>query len=49
MSKRYFERTEHAELYAKYRPRSPQQVVDRIIKYLKEKVSTRVKKYDNKI
>lgn len=37
MSKRYFEGTEHAELYAKYRPRSPQQVIDRIINYLKEK------------
>jgi len=43
MSKRYFEGTEHAELYAKYRPRSPQQVVDRIINYLKEKVSWIIK------
>ena len=45
MSKRYFEGTEHAALYAQFRPRSPQQVVDRIINYLKEKVIFNIFKF----
>ena len=33
-----FQGADRADIYAKYRPKTPQQLVDKIIAYLKEKV-----------
>ena len=39
MSRRFFEDIAHASLYAQYRPRPPIQLANRIVQYLKEKVT----------
>lgn len=40
MSQRFFEGDEHASLYAQYRPDPPQELADRIVNFLKDKVSS---------
>ncbi|XP_067121950.1 putative methyltransferase DDB_G0268948 isoform X1 [Centruroides vittatus] len=40
MARRLFEGYKHAAEYAKYRPRSPPAVAEKIIQYLKEKITT---------
>lgn len=38
MPERFFEGTNHADLYSKFRPVPPVQLVEKIVSYLKEKV-----------
>ena len=38
MSQRFFEGSQHASLYAQFRPSPPQALADRIVGFLKEKV-----------
>jgi hypothetical protein len=38
MAQRFFEGSQHATLYAQFRPRPPQALADRIVSFLKEKV-----------
>lgn len=38
-SSRQYEGAERAEVYAKYRPKTPQVVIDKIIAYLKDEVT----------
>jgi len=38
MSVRIFEATKHANIYAKYRPSLPKQVVDEVLNFLRQKI-----------
>ncbi|KZR98167.1 Uncharacterized protein APZ42_006542, partial [Daphnia magna] len=38
-TERFFEGVQHAKNYATFRPRPPEQLTERIVAYLKEKVS----------
>ena len=39
MSHRYYETKDLSEKYKQYRPRPPQALIDRVMKYLREKAS----------